>query len=122
MASDKKMLTAAAEIAAKLTAFDRRTYLLGAIGMRNDDVLVSSRNIAATDYVPDHHAEARLSRKLTPNSTVWVARVARRDGRWAMAKPCAGCELRLRAAGVARVVYTISQNEWGVMDLKGTRQ
>lgn len=111
------MLSAAATIAAKLTAFDRRTYLLGAIGIRNDDVLVTSKNIAATSLVPGHHAEARLARKLTPGSTVWVARV-RPGGMWAIAKPCAGCELRLRAAGVSRVVYTIAPNEWGVIDLK----
>jgi|GEM_PF-1741431 tRNA(Arg) A34 adenosine deaminase TadA len=119
MATDKKMLNNAALIAAgdRDRRVDQRTFLLGAIGLRNDDVLVSSRNVPGRDVVPDHHAEARLSRKLTPGSTVWVARVARRDGSWAMARPCPGCEIRLRSSGVKRVVYTIGPNEWGVMDL-----
>jgi len=118
MASDKKMLTAAAEVAIqnKGNKFDNRTFLLGAVGVRNDGVIVSSRNIAAPDYAPDHHAETRLARKLTPNSTVWVARIARRDGSWALARPCTGCEMRLKQSGVKRVVYTIAPNEWGIID------
>lgn len=122
MASDKKMLVDAAVVAIRTKLNDRsidpRSFLLGAIGLRNDGVFVSSRNIAAPDCAPEHHAETRLVRKLTPGSTVWVARVTRKDGKWAIAKPCPGCERRLRSAGVARVVYTISPNEWGVMDLR----
>lgn len=121
MASDKKMLTEAAAIAVKSPASrkDKRTFFLGAIGLRNDDVIVSSRNISAQDFKPECHAEARLVRKMTPRSTVWIARVARCDGQWAMAKPCPHCEIRLRSAGVIRVVYTIGPHEWGVLDLRG---
>lgn len=122
MASDKKMLAEAASIAIRLKSNDRkidnRTFLLGAIGMRNDGVIVSSRNIAAPDCAPRHHAESRLVRKMTPGSTVWVARVRRRNGEWALAKPCANCERILRSTGVHRVVYTISPGEWGVIDLR----
>lgn len=121
MSLDKKMLTEAARIAIsnRDRQVDNRTFLLGSVGVRNDGVLVSARNIAAPDCAPNHHAETRLARKLTPESTVWVARVARRDGKWALARPCPGCERRLRAAGVLRVVYTIAPNEWGVIDFKG---
>lgn len=123
MASDKKMLAEAAIIAIGSKSLDRgsdpRTFLLGAVGLRNDGVFVSARNISAPDCAPYHHAETRLVRKMTPGSTVWVARVTRKDGKWAMAKPCTGCEIRLRAAGVTRVVYTIAPNEWGVLDLRG---
>lgn len=119
MANDKRMLTSAAEIAVITSdRVDNRTFWLGAVGLRKDGVIVSSRNIAAPDYAPDHHAEVRLARKLTPDSVVWVARVARCDGEWAMAKPCRGCERRLRAAGVSRVVYTIGPGEWGVKEFK----
>ena len=123
MASDKKMLTMAAAAAIEVgnRVPDTRTFLLGAVGARNDGVIVSTRNAAALDIGPDHHAEARLCRKMTPGSTVWVARVLRRDGSWAMAKPCQSCEIRLRSVGVARVVYTISPDEWGVLDLRGDR-
>jgi cytidine deaminase len=120
MASDKKMLTEAASVAVKKSSSrdDMRSFFLGAIGLRNDGVFVSSKNVSAKDLVPHHHAEARLVRKMTPGSTVWVARVARNDGNWAMAKPCPGCETRLRSAGVERVVYTIRPDEWGVIDMK----
>jgi len=114
MSFDKKMLFEAAQVAIKSCDLrtDKRNYLLGAIGVR-----VKSKNIAATDCVPDHHAEARLSRKLTPKSTVWVARVTRKNGSWAMARPCRNCENKLRAIGVKRIVYTISPGEWGVIDI-----
>jgi tRNA(Arg) A34 adenosine deaminase TadA len=121
MATDKKMLTEAALVAVKnrSNGKDKRTFFLGAIGLRNDGVFVSSRNISAKDHIPNHHAETRLVRKMTPRSTVWVARVARKDGNWAMAKPCPRCENRLRSAGVDKVVYTIGPGEWGVLILKG---
>lgn len=116
MPSDKKMLADAALVAIRKKN-DIRTYLLGAVGLRADGVVVSSRNIPAPEFTNDrsNHAEVRLARKLTIGSTVWVARVSRKDGCWAMAKPCCGCERRLRAAGVFRIVYTICPNEWGVI-------
>lgn len=115
MASDKKMLAEAASAAIRNK--DIRTFLLGAVGLRADGVFVSSRNIPAPEatFERSHHAEVRLARKLTPGSTVWVARVSRKDGFWAMAKPCHGCERRLRAVGVSRIVYTVGPNEWGVI-------
>jgi hypothetical protein len=117
-AADKKMLKAAAAAALQGASRgdDIRTFFLGAVGLRNDGVIVASKNVASRDVALSHHAEARLSRKLTPNSEVWVARV-RKNGEWAMAKPCASCQLKLRVAGVTRVVYTIDINEWGVLDL-----
>ena len=119
MANDRRMLMSAADTAVITNdRIDIRTFLLGAVGMRNDGVLVSSRNIAAPDCAPDHHAETRLAKKLTPGSTVWVARVAKCNGEWAMAKPCRGCERRLKAVGVSRVVYTVGPNEWGVKEFK----
>jgi hypothetical protein len=116
MASDKKMLADAALVAIRNKS-DIRTYLLGAVGLRADGVVVSSPNIPSRDFTNErsNHAEVRLARKLTLGSTVWVARVARKDGSWAMAKPCRGCERRLRATGVERIVYTIGPNEWGVI-------
>lgn len=115
------MLIEAATIASRLKSNDRkvdlRSFLLGAVGLRADGVFVSSRNIAAPDCAPQHHAEARLVRKLTPSSCVWVARVRRKDGDWGLAKPCPGCQRLLRSSGVKRVVYTIAPGEWGVIDM-----
>jgi tRNA(Arg) A34 adenosine deaminase TadA len=120
MASDKKMLTEAADVAVKRSPRrrDTRSFFLGAVGVRSDGVFVTAKNLPSTEHCPDHHAETRLVRKMTPDSVVWVARVLQRDGSWAMAKPCPGCERRLRAAGVKRVVYTIGPNEWGTLDLQ----
>lgn len=124
MSFDKKMLTAAAEAAGRNSSRGRdpRGFLIGAVGVRADGVIVASKNVAATDLAPNHHAEARLSRKLTPNSTVWVARILRASDDWAMARPCQGCQNRMRSVGVRRVVYTIGPDEWGVLDLTGDQK
>ena len=116
--ADRKMLKVAAAAALQGAARgdDIRTFFLGAVGIRNDGVLVASRNVASRDVALSHHAEARLVRKLTPNSEVWVARV-RKNGEWALARPCQSCQVRLKSAGIARVTYTIDENEWGVMEL-----
>ena len=117
MSTDKKMLMAAALEATKGLdrPMERRQFMLGAVGLRNDGVIVTSRNIASPEPAPEHHAETRLVRKLTPGSTVWVARVAKGTGDWAMSRPCHNCMRRLRTAGVSRVVYTVGPNEWGVV-------
>lgn len=98
--------------------YDNRSFMLGAVGLRRDGVLVSARNIAATDVTPSAHAEARVVKKLTCNSVVWVARVGRARGDWALARPCEKCQNRMKTAGVKKVIYTIAPNEWGVLLLQ----
>ncbi len=116
MSIDKRMLSLAASVASEGNLRqDNRSFLLGAVGMRNDGVLVSARNIAATDVTPDAHAEARVVKKITCDSTVWVARVGKGTGCWALARPCIKCQRRMKTAGVRKVVYTIGPNEWGVL-------
>lgn len=104
-------------MAAKLAARrDGRSYLVGAVGERHDGVVVASRNGFSRMPVPASHAEARLCLKLDVGATVWVARVTR-DGHFALAKPCAPCEERLRSRGVRRVVYTTGPGEYEVLRL-----
>jgi len=119
VAIDKRMLSLAASVAGDNTSKldNRRSFLLGAVGMRKDGVLVTARNIAATDVTPWAHAEARVVKKLTCDSIVWVARVGRATGEWAMARPCDACQRRMKTAGVRKVVYTIAPSEWGVIQL-----
>lgn len=118
MSIDKRMLAMAAEVARdKPARYDNRSFCLGAVGLRNDGVLVTAKNIAAANIVPTHHAEARVVRKLTPDSIVWVARVLRSTGEWTLSRPCKGCQSRMRAAGVRKVVYTIAKDEWGTIQL-----
>ena len=85
--------------------------------MRKDGVIVTSRNIPATDVTPEAHAEARVDKKLTMDSIVWVARVGKGTRDWALARPCDRCQLRMKTAGVRKVIYTISPGEWGTMQL-----
>ena len=63
---------------------------------------------------PAVHAEARLCRKLDYYGEVFVAR--RTSEGYRLAKPCPRCEARLRSRRVRRVYYTISNNEYGVLD------
>jgi len=112
--SDTEMLLMAA--GAGLRKSDMRAFRIGAVGVRKDGALVSAANGPAPYPHPDAHAEARLTMKLTPGSEVWVART-RRDGTLGIARPCGGCMIRLRSAGVLRVAYTISDTEHGVIHL-----
>lgn len=98
---------------------DRKRFRLGAVGIRNDGVVVHARNSAAVLPSPNAHAEARLAPKLTPGSVVFVARVLRRDGALAMAKPCPHCLARLRAAGVAKVYFTTDNGAVDSLCLQG---
>ena len=118
MSIDKRMLAMAAAVAGdNPERYDNRSFYLGAVGLRNDGVLVTAKNIASKNIVPTHHAEARVVRKLTPNSVVWVARVSRSNGGWTMSRPCENCQRIMRSAGVKKVVYTIAPNEWGTIQL-----
>lgn len=115
---DRRMLAMAADVARdNPERYDNRSFCLGAVGLRKDGVLVTAKNIAAANIVPTHHAEARVVRKLTPDSVVWVARVLRSTGDWTMSRPCTSCQVRMRTAGVKKVVYTIGPDEWGTIQL-----
>jgi len=92
---------------------DHRTFRLGAAGIRADGAIVKAKNGACIGgQNPRAHAEARLCRKLTPGSTVFVVRLLS-DNSWANARPCPWCLRRLRAAGVSKVWYSISNQEVG---------
>jgi tRNA(Arg) A34 adenosine deaminase TadA len=108
-----KYLHLAAEYATRRQ--DERGYYLGAIGVRADGAIAHAVNGPALDRFPQAHAESRLARKLTPRSTVFVARVTR-AGELAMARPCPDCWRSLGARGVERVVYSTGPNtfctEW----------
>ncbi len=73
---------------------------------------------APPDMSPSHHAEVRAVRRLgihrARGATVYVAR-STANGAFANARPCANCERFLRRAGVARVVYTAGDGEYGTI-------
>jgi tRNA(Arg) A34 adenosine deaminase TadA len=79
--------------------------LHGAVALRADGKLVYAHNGGQKTPTPAHHCEARLCRKLTPGSTIWLVRVTR-EGRWADSTPCRHCMGRLQAAQVDVVYFT----------------
>jgi len=105
------------ELAAKVAEkqSDKRSHKLGAVGLRSDGVMVAAYNGAAKAEMPQIHAEARLCRKMDYYGTVFVAR--RTVNGFLLARPCAACQRTLKSRRVRRVFYTVSNNEYGVIDL-----
>jgi tRNA(Arg) A34 adenosine deaminase TadA len=100
---------------------DNRRHQLGVLGIRQDGAIVISRNGAvyngrSTEKVPSAHAEYRALRKAGVGSILFVARV-KKNGDYALAKPCVYCEQIIRSRKVKRVYYTISNDKYGVWDL-----
>lgn len=105
------------EIAAKIATSknDRRTFLLGAIGIRNDGAMVHSLNSPAENKNRMAHAECKLCRKLDYGTKeVYVARVRTDNYEFAMARPCYSCRKILKSKKVGKVFYTINNNQYGI--------
>lgn len=86
-----------------------------ALAIRADGVKVLSVN---TTHPNERnwrtHAEARLCRKLTPRSVVYVVRI-RKNGDFAASRPCEGCQRLMRRVGVTKVLYSIDEHSCGAM-------
>ena len=96
-------------------ANDKTENPLASIALRNDGVFVSSTNSTVTEgKMPSAHAEARVLRKAGFGSTLWVARIRKKDGVWAIARPCKTCQTLIENKGVTRVYYTIGPSEYGI--------
>lgn len=108
-------LNLAAEVA-DLTTDTHRKAFVGAVAIRRDGVIVSTRNAGIRNPLercPAAHAEARICRnKSGVGSIIYVARI-KRDGSLALAKPCDTCFAYLKSMGTEAVYYTISNTEWG---------
>ena len=107
------------ELAARAATLkdDLRTHKIGAAGVRSDGVLVLASNgpVKTKRLIPGGHAEVRLCRKMDKHGTVYVVRVA--PSGYGLARPCPTCQRALRSRRVTRVYYTITPNEYGVLDL-----
>lgn len=106
------------EIAVKVAnlAKNNRNYYVGAVAKRKDGVIVGSPNGWPILQSAWHHAEARLARKIETTDVVYVARV-KKTGEVAMSRPCEGCQIILRSKKISKVIYTISDKEYGVLYL-----
>lgn len=114
-----KKLHDAAKVACYHPYPDHRVARVGCVILRKDGATVKARNAATantTSKVPELHAEARASRKADFGSVAYVARV-RRDGTYGNARPCASCQVFLRSRGIVRAYYTLSDTEWGCIEL-----
>jgi cytidine deaminase len=110
----QSMIRIACEIA--LQGDEDRHYRLGAIARRKDGAIVNACNGRPSHVHAPSHAEFRLCRKLDSSKTVYVARI-NKHGEMAMAKPCRACQIALRRRKIEKVIYTINNNEYGVMFL-----
>jgi tRNA(Arg) A34 adenosine deaminase TadA len=116
------MIRLAAKVALPTSDIDPRNFWLGCIGVRRDGVLVSAKNGATVYYdtvpyyhlIPNSHAEGRVLRKLGKGGILYVARVSRKDGSLAMSRPCDMCAVRIRAAKVKKVYYSINEDHYGL--------
>jgi len=115
-AMNKKILTFF-EVAAKTATSkdDKRSFLLGAIGIRNDGAMVRSLNSPTENKNRKAHAECKLCRKLDYGAKeVYVARVRMDNFEFAMARPCSSCRKILKSKKVRKVFYTINNSQYGV--------
>jgi hypothetical protein len=114
-----KELHAAAFVACRHEMPDHRVARVGCVMRRRDGATVKARNSAVlnpTVRVPELHAEARATRKADVGAVAYVARV-RRDGTYGNARPCYSCRAIMRARGIVRAYYTLSDTEWGCVEL-----
>lgn len=98
---------------------DVRHFLVGAIGLRSDGVMVESFNSPTPFPVRQIHAEYRLLNKLDYNSNIYVARLKGENiSHFGMSAPCADCAKYIRTKKVNRVYYTINDSKYGIWDVK----
>ena len=95
----------------------RRQYRLGAVGIRSDGAIVTASNLPSRQPHARVHAEARLVRKLNCGSEVFIVRILR-SGKLDNAHPCAKCQKAMRLRGIRRVYYSISDDEYGVINFR----
>ena len=102
-------------------AMDRRTFFVGAVGIRHDVAIVHARNEATEEPKPSAHAEARLCRKLGMNApVVYVARFSFGKNGMALARPCITCMTALKNKKVSRVYFSTNSphtDTWDYLDL-----
>jgi cytidine deaminase len=95
---------------------DKRSFYLGAIGVRKDGTVVYGVNSRTKEPERKMHAEYKAAKKMDQGGIVYVARVLQSDGKFALAKPCVSCAKFMKSRRVKRCYYTISDFEFGMID------
>lgn len=94
---------------------DVRTFLLGAIAIRGDGVIVKALNSPTEIPYRQAHAEYKISLKLDYGATVYVARLKFDSAKFGMSRPCISCIKALSTKKINRIYYTISDDRYGVL-------
>ena len=105
-------------LAAKVAAVsDHHRFRLGAVVVKSGRVLSHGVNVAKKGpETPPHresvHAEVNAMRGVSnlDGATIYVARLDSFDG-LALAKPCEYCISHMKENGIARVVFSVSEND-----------
>lgn len=120
------MIKLAGKVALPADDNDHRSFWLGCIGVRNDGVMVSSRNgtiknmfskntvHVESDKSCEYHAEGRALRKMDRGGVLYVARISRKDNSFVMSRPCPLCQAKIKAKKIKKVYYSINNNQYGV--------
>ncbi len=98
---------------------DLRRHCLGAVAIRKDGAIVTSRNGSIymgreTCGYPQGHAEFRCLQKAGIGAIFFVARV-KNGGDLGLAKPCPFCQ-SLLSRKVSKVFYTINNDNYGILN------
>jgi len=104
---------------------DGRNYWIGAIGIRNDGVMVCARNLivfgsnrAEFQKIPSSHAEQRVMAKMDYSGVLYVVRVSKVDNIFLNSRPCKLCQPSIIQHKVRKVYYTAGGNMFGVWNLQ----
>ena len=106
------------ELAAKVARLGNtrvRDFLVGAVAIRRDGVLVASRNGSSHQSNPTAHAEYRVLKKAGLHSILFVVRVAKKDGSYRIAKPCSSCQAFMSEKRVDVCYYTKNDGTFGIL-------
>ena len=106
---------------------DNRNFWLGAVGIRHDSAIVHAKNGSIScdrtfkrhEKFPYLHAEGRVIRKIgTFGKAIYVSRISRLDGSFAMARPCGTCSILITSRNIEKVYYSINSNQYGIWLVK----
>lgn len=126
--SKKRYFQLAANIAAQS---DFKSYKHGAVLIKGGSVINTAHNECVHSKLADRfkkhdgwgtrHAELNvclgIDKKVTNNADVYVVRI-NRDGLLRNSRPCSMCIDTMKFLNIRRVYYSISQTEYGVINLK----
>lgn len=90
-----------------------KDFLVGAVALRTDGVIVAARNGYSHQRNPCSHAEVRTLNKAGIGAVLFVVRLSKENGSFKLAKPCVSCQAFLKHKKVKRCLFTIDDNTFG---------